>query len=61
MGGWHLSTHRGSQNALTRRPRCSIAFTFEVREAGRYSVVVHFTPNANRATNVPVSLTAGTV
>jgi hypothetical protein len=40
---------------------CSATFTFEVREAGRYSVLVHFTPNANRATNVPVSLTAGAV
>jgi len=42
----------------TEQGRKSAKFTLKVKEAGTYDVRVSYTPNGNRATNVPVTVTA---
>lgn len=38
---------------------CSAVWTPEIPERGEYELVLHFPPNGNRATNVPVTIEAG--
>ncbi len=47
--------HDGDEN----KGQCTAVWTPEIPEAGRYEAVLHFPPNPNRATNVPVTIEAG--
>ena len=38
---------------------CALRWTPDIAEAGDYEIVLHFPPNPNRATNVPVTVEAG--
>lgn len=42
-----------------RKGELSMRWTPEISEAGEYEIVIHFAPNPNRATNVPVAIEAG--
>ena len=61
-GDWIEGSNRGSQHIGTgylhdrneSKGMLSIAWTPEIPLAGDYEIVIHFPPNANRATNVPV-------
>ena len=47
--------HDGNEN----KGQCSVSWTAKIAEAGEYELVLHFPPNANRATNVPVTIETG--
>ncbi len=53
VGAGYIHDQNKSKGAMT------VKWTASVEEAGRYEVVLHWPPNANRATNVPVSIQAG--
>ena len=38
---------------------CTLQWTPDIAEPGEYEIVLHFPPNPNRATNVPVTIEAG--
>ncbi|MGB8169885.1 MAG: FAD-dependent oxidoreductase [Chthoniobacteraceae bacterium] len=47
--------HDGNEN----KGACSVRWSPEIPEAGEYEIVLHFPPNGNRATNVPVAIETG--
>ncbi len=53
VGAGYIHDQNESKGAMT------VKWTASVEDAGRYEVVLHWPPNANRATNVPVSIQAG--
>jgi hypothetical protein len=64
-GDWTLSTAIGGfigagyrHDGNSDKGKKSARFTFKVERPGRYDVRVAFTPNANRATNVPVAISS---
>ena len=50
----HGYVHDGN----ARKGELSLRWTPEIREAGEYEIILHFAPNPNRATNVPVTVEA---
>ena len=50
VGAGYIHDHNEGKGSL------SVTWTPEIPEAGTYEVIFHFPPNANRATNVPVSI-----
>ncbi|MEO6784730.1 MAG: FAD-dependent oxidoreductase, partial [Chthoniobacteraceae bacterium] len=63
-GEWTEGSINGSQHIGTGyihdhnegKGQLSLKWTPEIPEAGTYEIILHFPPNANRATNVPVSI-----
>ena len=53
VGPGYIHDQNESKGAMT------VKWTASVGEAGRYEAILHWPPNANRATNVPVSIQAG--
>jgi len=47
--------HDGNDN----KGACTARWTPEIAEAGNYELVLHFPPNPNRATNLPVTIEVG--
>ncbi|MDB6154059.1 MAG: xly [Chthoniobacteraceae bacterium] len=66
-GDWIESTNAGwarvgagyLHDGNEHKGEMSIRWTPEIVEAAQYEVVLHFPPNPNRATNVPVTIEAG--
>lgn len=64
IGEWTPGALGGSRRVGTgyihdgneHKGSCSVRWTPEIPEAGEYELVLHFSPNANRATNIPVSI-----
>jgi hypothetical protein len=46
-------------DANENKGACSVRWTPEIPAAGEYEITLHFPPNGNRATNVPVTVEAG--
>jgi hypothetical protein len=64
-GDWTMSTAIGGfigtgyrHDGNTDKGKKSARFTFKLERHGRYEVRVAYTPNANRATNVPVAISS---
>jgi hypothetical protein len=53
VGAGYVHDQNANKGAMT------VKWKIEVPETGDYQVVFHFPPNANRATNVPVTITRG--
>ena len=54
IGAGYIHDDNGAKGAL------SLRWATSVEEAGNYEIILHWPPNPNRATNVPVSIQAGT-
>jgi hypothetical protein len=52
MGSGYI--HDGNEH----KGACAVTWTSTIAEAGEYELVLHFPPNGNRATNVPVTIEA---
>ncbi len=63
-GEWTEGSNHGSQHigtgyihdANAEKGKLSLTWTYQIPEDGIYEFILHFPPNANRATNVPVTL-----
>ena len=58
-GSVHGSQHIGSgyiHDANAEKGKLSLTWTLKIPEDGTYDIILHFPPNANRATNVPVEI-----
>jgi FAD dependent oxidoreductase len=63
LGDWQAGSLAGRvgtgyiHDGNTAKGEMSVTWTPEIPQAAEYEIILHFSPNPNRATNVPVSVT----
>jgi hypothetical protein len=53
VGAGYIHDQNANKGAMT------VKWNIQVPETGEYQLIFHYPPNANRATNVPITLTRG--